>query len=111
MTKINIGTDHGNLVGIEVDKPFDEISQSDVRKIINEHFTYEGKVVPVHIYGWADVTPIEVESNPEIKLLAGLLEYAIDNGRISGNYDLRVEISSVRDSYKKIAEDYLKSIK
>lgn len=54
MTTINIGTNHKNIKGVKIDKPFREIKLADVREIAKEHLP---DVLNVVIYGWADVTP------------------------------------------------------
>jgi len=49
MTKINIGTSKKNIVGVEIDKPRDEIKHSDIQEIVLEKFlTLQG----ITIYGW-----------------------------------------------------------
>ena len=57
MTTINIGTGYKNIVGVEIDKPFKDIKEEDILKIVEEKL---GSIVwskeSVSIHGWADVT-------------------------------------------------------
>ena len=49
MTKINIGTTKKNIVGVEIDKPFNKIEFSDIEKIVMEKYkTLKG----ISIIGW-----------------------------------------------------------
>jgi len=52
-TIINIGTDKKNIVGVEIDKPFDEIGIEDIWKIVEAKFGSRHKI---HVHGWCDVT-------------------------------------------------------
>ena len=47
--KINIGTNKGNLVGVEVDKDFNYITMADIIPLVTQKF---GELPPL-IYGWA----------------------------------------------------------
>lgn len=49
VTRINIGTNHGNLPGIEISKPFEDLTGSDVLEIAKQFI----KKRPITIYGWA----------------------------------------------------------
>lgn len=51
-TIINIGTNKKNIVGVEFDKPFKEITSKDIFKVVRT--TYPGE--PVQVHGWCDVT-------------------------------------------------------
>jgi hypothetical protein len=53
MTVINIGTNKKNIVGVEIDKPFDEISYADIKQIVEEKY---GIPNTIQIQGWCDVT-------------------------------------------------------
>ena len=55
-TTINIGTSRGNMVGIEIDKPFNEIRYADILKIVTEKFKDANGA---RIDGWCDVSPIK----------------------------------------------------
>ncbi len=55
-TIINIGTSLGNIVGIKIDKPFDDINYTDdIVPIIKKRFPNKG----YSVHGWCDVTPKE----------------------------------------------------
>ena len=51
-TIVNIGTNKGNIVGIEFNKAFDDIVVREILDVVYEKFGYE-----VRLQGWADVTP------------------------------------------------------
>lgn len=114
MTLINIGTNYGNIIDFKIYKSFEEITGKDVFDIAKEHFkekTQRIPNIPLRIYGWADITPYQVQETEEIKHLAGLLRYAIDHNRLSGDDDEGVVISDRRDTFENIANDYLNSLK
>jgi len=48
--KINIGTTRGNIVGVEVDKDFEEITYDDIIPFIIEQY---GSMKVVAVIGWA----------------------------------------------------------
>ncbi len=52
-TIINIGTDTKNIVGVEIDKPFNEIGIKDIWKIVEDKFGSRHKI---NVQGWCDVT-------------------------------------------------------
>ena len=57
MTTINIAlTNAINLVGVEIDKPFNEITYTDIKEIVN---TRLGNTDGVSIQGWCNVTKKE----------------------------------------------------
>lgn len=46
--KINIGTESGNIVGVEIDKKFEDIVYNDIREIVNDYFgVHHGSII-----GW-----------------------------------------------------------
>jgi hypothetical protein len=51
MTTINIGTNKGNITGIKVDKPFKEISFSDIAEIVKGYYNGRARVI-----GWCNVS-------------------------------------------------------
>ena len=53
MAKINIGTTRGNIVGVEIDKPFKDITLKDIHAKVIEKF---GTTQAICVHGWADVT-------------------------------------------------------
>jgi len=88
-TKINIGNSKKNIVGYEIEKPFEEITVKDIWNIIEDiHGTKEG----ISIMGWVDTTdetykrpPLEYrEVSDTAKILAKgeyfyFLNYRIQN--------------------------------
>lgn len=48
-TIINIGTDRGNICGVEIDKAFKEITYQDISKVAKERF---GDEKGFRIEGW-----------------------------------------------------------
>lgn len=59
MTIINIGTNKGNLQGIEFDKPFEEITYEDVRAIVRRKIGEWAK-----IDGWVNASEEEADAVP-----------------------------------------------
>lgn len=55
--KINIGTNQGNIVGVEIDKQFNDITFEDIMKIAKQRFP---KADHIMILGW---TPHKSNSN------------------------------------------------
>ena len=55
-TIINIGTDKGNITGVEIDKPFADITYKDIKAII-EDIKGVGWLTHNRVQGWANVTP------------------------------------------------------
>ena len=53
-TTINIGTDKGSILGIEVEKCFNDITLSDIIEIATIAFD---SIDELNIQSWADVTP------------------------------------------------------
>lgn len=53
MTKINIGTTKKNLVGVTINKSFDNINYNDIKNIVLKEF---GTLDKINIIGWCDVT-------------------------------------------------------
>ena len=53
MTVINIGTNKKNIVGVEIDKPFKDITIKDIYQIIKDKL---GEQKNLMIFGWANVT-------------------------------------------------------
>ena len=51
-TIVNIGTDKKNILGVEFDKPFKDITYPEIRKVCEDKIDGYFK-----IHGWADVTP------------------------------------------------------
>ena len=47
--KINIGTSLGNIVGVEIDKKFEELTYDDIRPFVIERFGNK----KLSVYGWA----------------------------------------------------------
>jgi hypothetical protein len=53
MTTINIGTNEKNIVGVSINKKFDDITYKDIQNIVlNELKTLEN----ITIHGWCNVT-------------------------------------------------------
>lgn len=52
MATINIGTNKGNITQVRINKPFKEITATDVYKIALEKYGS-----PISIHGWAKVYP------------------------------------------------------
>ena len=78
MTTINIGTNKGNIVGVEIDKHFKEIGYQDVLKVAKKHF---GEI-EFKVYGWCFVN-----KNGKIKfnLNNGNHEIPTTNNKIKNN--------------------------
>ena len=53
MTIINIGTNKKNIVGVEINKPFEDITFKDIQNIVAEKL---GEGHGLTIQGWCDVT-------------------------------------------------------
>ena len=62
MTKINIGTNRGNIVGVMIDKPFKDIQTADIYEIAIAKF---GTTTTFHVHGWADVTDYSQLNTPQ----------------------------------------------
>lgn len=60
--KINIGTNKKNFIGVEIDKPFEEITCSDVLQAIPEKYRQDSSLM---ILGWGE-TPKEKEEDSTI---------------------------------------------
>jgi hypothetical protein len=63
-TIINIGTSLGNLQGVEIDKPFDDISYSE--DIMPKLIAKFGKR-SFNVHGWCPVVPKDEEGANEIE--------------------------------------------
>ena len=54
---INIGTAKGNIIAARIDKPFDQVTFTDVQQLAKEHF---GELVRIH--GWCNMTtPFDIK--------------------------------------------------
>ena len=53
MATINIGTNKGNITQVRFNKPFKEITFTDIQKVVSERYG----VGPIQIFGWAQVYP------------------------------------------------------
>lgn len=53
MTKINIGTNKKNIVGVEFNKKFEDITIQDIYDVCLKEF---GNINKLMIIGWCDVT-------------------------------------------------------
>lgn len=51
-TLINIGTSRGNMAGVEINKPFNDIRYVDVLTIVESKF---GNDNSIRVHGWAEV--------------------------------------------------------
>ena len=59
-TIINIGTNKKNIIGVEIDKKFNDIQYDDIVDIVREKF---GDMKGVNIQGWCDVTHTKRSKN------------------------------------------------
>ncbi len=60
--KINIGTSLGNIVGVDIDLPIEEINLKDIMPFVREKFGTQ----KLSIYGWcpwSDIQPIDLVGN------------------------------------------------
>ena len=61
MTTINIGTNKGNIQGIKIDKPFNEITVDDVKNAIKDKIRGN-----IYIYGFCEVkTNLKTNENEQ----------------------------------------------
>lgn len=51
--KINIGTSKGNIVGVETNKPYKDLTYSDVCQLIPESYKKDGLI---SVYGWCETS-------------------------------------------------------
>lgn len=51
-TVINIGTNINSIVGVEFDKPFEDITYSDILEVVWKHCPGQ----KLRVQGWANVT-------------------------------------------------------
>lgn len=112
MITINIGTDRGNITGVELDRYFEDLKFSEIKAIAAEQFGEE-----VAIQGWADVTPkrVNVDRDQFIKRKPALEHFfgSTHGKAISKNYieqNLQIPRGKLSKCVSKFGDRYLDRI-